>query len=76
MYENGIDVVYETRSGSADPWSEHVKVTLPGWCAGDVPMGVALYVFGNRDYVDDVRITDWQPRVDELDGTEAAGVTL
>lgn len=67
MYEDGIDVVYDVTVGRHDGdevgwWSEHRRVTLPGWCAGDVPMALALYTFGNRDAVDDVRVVDWQPR--------------
>jgi hypothetical protein len=71
MYENGIDVVYELhhyrRQGQPRVWSEHRKLTLPGWCAGDVQMAVALHAYGQRDSVEDVRIVDWQPHVDTIE---------
>lgn len=60
MYEDGIDVVYEVHGEQG--WSAHARAHLPGWCAGDVPMALALYLFGHRDAVADVRVTDWQPR--------------
>lgn len=67
MYEDGIEVVYELRLRGDGVvceagWSEHRRVSLPGWCAGDPSMAVALYLHGHRDAVEDVRVTDWQPR--------------
>jgi hypothetical protein len=71
MYENGIDVAYEVRvEPTPDPETWHMqphRVTLPGWCAGNPQMGVALYLFGNRDEAERVRITDWQPHVDTIE---------
>lgn len=60
MYEDGITVEYRTTVGE-NGWSGRRYVWLPGWCAGDPDMALALYLYGNRDYVTDVDVTDWQP---------------
>lgn len=70
MYENGIDVLYQLHVPDAEGvegrWGDHQRVMgLPGWCAGDPQMAVALYLFGNRDDVNDVNVVDWQPHEDE-----------
>jgi hypothetical protein len=63
MYEDGIDVVYELRR-DRDVFGPHGRLHMPGWCAGDPQMAVALHFFGSRDAADDVRITDWTPTED------------
>lgn len=66
MYENGIRVTYRlmtdvpTDGGYTVQASEPRTVDLPGWCAGDVHMAVALYTHGNRDGLRDVLVDDWQ----------------
>lgn len=62
---DGITVTYRYRymfGETGSDWTGDNTVDLPGWCAGDVQMCVALYLFGNRDYADEIRIVDWQPR--------------
>lgn len=62
MYERGIEVVYELRDPDTGAWGHRTVTRLPGWCAGDVDMALALYYLGTRDRVDDVRVVDWSPR--------------
>lgn len=70
MYENGIDVVYDVPADDEHPLagrSEHRKVTLPGWCAGDPQMAVALHFYGHRSWAEYVNVVDWQPHVDDAE---------
>lgn len=60
MYEDGITVEYRLTTGE-NGWGQPAHVWMPGWCAGDPAMAVALTFFGNRDYVTDVEVIDWQP---------------
>lgn len=61
MYEHGIAVLYELRDPDTGAWGHHGRVTMPGWCAGDPAMAVALHFHGQRDAVELVRVVDWQP---------------
>lgn len=71
MYENGITVEYRTTTGE-NGWSGRRYVWLPGWCAGDPDMAVALHLYGNRDYVSDVEVTDWHAVEDAPDDAPTA----
>lgn len=68
MYEDGIRVTYQLYGREESPYmgergvGEVAHVDLPGWCAGEPRLAVALYLFGSRDHEDDVRLIDWQPR--------------
>jgi uncharacterized membrane protein YsdA (DUF1294 family) len=64
MYENGVNVTYLLMN---DDESDDLRgnwmlpertVHLPGWCAGDPQVAVALYLFGHHTYMDLVRIME------------------
>lgn len=59
MYEDGIRVLYRVEDERGSGATTHVD--LPGWCAGDPGMALALYLFGTRDAEDAVHVQDWMP---------------
>lgn len=61
MYEDGITVTYRLSLTNDGPtwWSDPRTLDLPGWAAGDPQMVVALYLFGDRSYADDVKVVGW-----------------
>lgn len=64
MHENAISVTYLIKPDDPQSgWSSPNTVQLPGWCAGDPQMALALYLSGTRDAVADIKVVNWS-RVD------------
>lgn len=81
MYEHGIRVTYTlTRPGDGvvtmGGETEPRTLDLPGWCAGEPRLAVALYLHGTRDAERDVRLIDWQPLDAPADDADERGKPL
>lgn len=56
MSEDTCRIAYViTRSDEAGGGTTSGTAVLPSWCTGDPSMAVALYLYGTRDGVEDVR---------------------